>query len=104
MADLLAAQSATEGAMVEGTNAKQIHAWNRYQQYFTSIGLQEDLFLDNFSRAQKHRLLSTFDQSIHEGRYSNKELQISKLSQYEPLSQLHLYNSDNIQTRLIVPQ
>jgi predicted Na+-dependent transporter len=33
LVDLSAAQSATKGSIVEGTNAKQLHAWSRFQRY-----------------------------------------------------------------------
>jgi hypothetical protein len=72
LADLAAAKSASKGAVVEGTNAKQICAWSRYSRYLFSIGLQDDLFLDNFSRGNKHKILSAFAQAIREGRFCNR--------------------------------
>lgn len=52
LADLSAVQSAAKGAVVEGTNTKKVHAWNRYKQYLFSIRLQDDLYLNNFRRTQ----------------------------------------------------
>ncbi len=62
-----AAQSATKGAMVEGTNVKQIRAWTRFQTYLLSIGLHSDPYLDQFNQAQWIKILSAFAQSIREG-------------------------------------
>jgi hypothetical protein len=64
LADLSAAQSAAKGAVVEGTNAKQVRAWTRFQAYLQSIGFLSDPYLDNFSRDQKIKILSAFAQSI----------------------------------------
>jgi len=46
------AQSATKGAVVKGTNTKQVCAWLRPQQYTASIGLQSEPFFDQFSPQQ----------------------------------------------------
>jgi hypothetical protein len=75
LADLTAAQSASKAAVVEGTNAKQVRAWSRYSQYLLSIGLQNDPYLDDFQRGEKHRLLSAFCQAIREGRFCHKKHQ-----------------------------
>ncbi len=62
--DFAAVQSAAKGCMIKGTNAKQTHAWAWYQLYLLSLGLQDDLFLENFNRGHKHKILSAFSQSI----------------------------------------
>jgi hypothetical protein len=74
LADLSAAQSTAKGAVVKGTDDKQIRAWNRFQTYLHSIGIQSDPFLDDFSRDQKIKILSAFAQSIREGRFGFKKL------------------------------
>ncbi len=57
--------------MVQGTNAKQTRAWNRYKSYLVSIGISNDWYLDAFTIGQKHRILSSFAHTIREGRFSN---------------------------------
>jgi hypothetical protein len=52
LADISAAQAASEGAVVEGTNAKQVRAWARFQHYLRSIGLSSDPYLDGFTQFQ----------------------------------------------------
>jgi hypothetical protein len=58
--------------VVKGTNTKQNQAWSCYQLYLLSIGLQYDLFLNNFNWGHKHRILSAFAQSIRESRFCPK--------------------------------
>jgi hypothetical protein len=44
----------------------------RYQQYFKSIAITNDPFLDRFSRYQKIRILGAFTQAIRGDRFSSK--------------------------------
>ncbi len=78
MADLSAAESAIQGAVVEDTNKKQSRAWNRYNSYLLSIGCQADPFLEQFSRAQCHRILAAYAHAIREGRLSSGPHKILK--------------------------
>ena len=71
MADLHAVNFAVQGAVVQGTNAKQSCAWNRYKSYLVSIGINNDWFLDSFSIGQKHQILGAFAHAIREGRLCN---------------------------------
>lgn len=48
---------------------KQVRAWTRFQQYTTSIGLQSDPYLDNFSPSQRTRFLSALAHAIQEDRF-----------------------------------
>jgi hypothetical protein len=57
---LSAAQSSAKGAVVKGTDDKQVRAWNHFQTYLHSIGLHSDPYLDDFSRDQKIKILSAF--------------------------------------------
>jgi len=68
LADLFAAQSAAKGAVVQGTDAKQVRAWRRFQLYLASIGIPSDPYLDEFSQPQKTKILSAFAHAIREGR------------------------------------
>jgi len=78
MVDLLAVKSAMQDAVVEGTNMKQACAWLRYTNYLTSIGCHQDPFLDNFSRAWRHKILAAFAHAVREGRFSYKKYTILK--------------------------
>jgi len=71
LVDLSAAQSAAEGAVVQGTNAKQVHAWTRFQRYLGLIGVISDPYLDNFSQFQRSKILSAFAHSLQEGQLSD---------------------------------
>jgi hypothetical protein len=78
LVDLLAVESAMQEAVVERTNAMQAHAWFRYTNYLTSIGCLQDPFLDNFSRAQRHRILAACAHAIRGGRFGSKNHPILK--------------------------
>ena len=67
MADLIATESTRKGAVVEGTNAKFALAWKRYKSYLISIRINNDWYLDNFSREKKIRLMGAFCNAIREG-------------------------------------
>jgi hypothetical protein len=73
MVDLHAVNFAVQGAVVQGTNAKQSCAWNRYKSYLVSIGIDNDWFLDSFSIGQKHLILRAFAHAIREGRFCNAD-------------------------------
>jgi hypothetical protein len=78
LADITAAESAMQGAVVETTDAKQALAWERYKYYLSSIGISKDYYLDNFDRHQKHKILSAFCNAIREGRLLTKQNKINK--------------------------
>jgi hypothetical protein len=73
LVDLSAAQSAAKGAVVEGTNANQVHAWLRFNHYLASIGLQGDPFLDNFSSSKQTKILSNFAHDIRDGQFCDEK-------------------------------
>jgi len=52
MADLASVQSARAFTITEQTSAEQAHAWWRYNEYLSNIGLIEDTFLDSLSVGQ----------------------------------------------------
>ena len=72
MADIATAESAIQGAVVETTHSKQALAWSRYKTYLQSIGIIEDWYLDNFTKHQKHKILSAFGTAIRDGRFSKQ--------------------------------
>lgn len=67
MAEYIAAKSAIQNAVVKGTNVKQTRAWLRFTNYLSSIGCQDDPFLENFTRTQRNRILAAFAHSVREG-------------------------------------
>ena len=58
--------------MVEGTNAKQVRAWSRFQQYLGTIGLGDDRYLDNLTQFQRTKVLSAFAHALREGRLGTR--------------------------------
>jgi hypothetical protein len=78
MADISAGQSATEGAVVQGTKQKQVHAWNRYQSCLFTIGLHKDIYLDGLNQGQCIRILSAFTHFIRESRFNPTTTRILK--------------------------
>ena len=70
MADCIAAQITCERAVEQGTHEKQDRAWWRWNEYARSIGIKEDLFLENFTREHKHIIIGTFDMAVREARFS----------------------------------
>jgi hypothetical protein len=71
MADMHASELAIQGAVVQGTNAKQSPARFCYREYLSSIGLSHDCFLDEFSPCQKQCIHSAFAHAIREGRFGS---------------------------------
>ncbi len=80
MADITAAESAMQGAVVKTTDGKQTLAWARYKAYLTSIGITRDWYLDSFNIYQKHKILSAFCNAIREGRLLSKQNKCNKSS------------------------
>jgi hypothetical protein len=70
---MLASESAVHNAVVQGTNEKHNLAWKRYNQYIFSVGIIHDVYLDSFSRGQKHRILGAFAASLRQGRFYSKQ-------------------------------
>jgi hypothetical protein len=82
MADLQAAGAACDNAVTQGTNNKeQIRSWKRWLEYLTSIGLGDDVFLDELTRSQRHRILSAFIQAIRDARFSAERFSVLKAPQ-----------------------
>jgi hypothetical protein len=76
LAALLAAESATRNAVEPVTSSKQAFARNRYNKYLHhSISITSDLYLDNFSKLQRIKILEilgAFAQALQEGRFHPK--------------------------------
>jgi hypothetical protein len=72
VADCVAAQIAREGAVERGTHEKQARSWRRWEKYLQSIGLKDDVYLEQFSREQRHTLIGAFAVAVREARFSRK--------------------------------
>ena len=78
LADIAAAESTMQGAVVETTNKKQALAWSRFKVYLNSIGIIDDDYMDNFNKHQKQKILSAFCNAIREGRLLPKQNKSTK--------------------------
>ena len=70
MADLIAAETAREGAVTGKTHEDQARAWRRWEAYCDSIGIIEDEFLDHFKKPQRIKLMGAFAMALRGGRFS----------------------------------
>ncbi len=66
MADLAAVEAARQGAVQGSTYENQAWAWQRWNKYCESIGLT-DVYLDNFLRNQRIKLMGAFAVAMHKG-------------------------------------
>ena len=65
---LLAANTAREVAVVQGTTVKQALAWRRWENFLETIRVHSaEIFLDCFTRCEKHQLLGAFAAIIQRG-------------------------------------
>ena len=69
MVDLVAAETACEGAVTRATHEDQARAWWRFKMWCDSVRLTDDYFLDNFSRGQRIRLVGAFTIAMRGGRF-----------------------------------
>ena len=72
MVDLVAAETAREGAVTGGTHENQARSWRRFTKYLDSIGLGHDLYLESLTRTQRNRIIGAFAMALRQGRYSGK--------------------------------
>ena len=72
MADLVAAETAREGAVTGSTHESQAWSWRRFSKYLDSIGLGHDIFLESFTRSQGNKIIGAFAMALRQGRYSGK--------------------------------
>eukprot|EP00984_Skeletonema_dohrnii_P016767 scaffold7500_cov75-Skeletonema_dohrnii-CCMP3373.AAC.3 len=70
MADLNAAEVARQAAVSGKTHDDQARAFRRWNEWCSQVGLDEDRFLDFFSRYERIRLLGAFAMAMREGRFS----------------------------------
>jgi hypothetical protein len=67
--DLLASEAARKGAVQGSTHANQTRAWNRWQSYCKSVGLDDDIFLTSFTKQQQAKIIGAFASALREGPY-----------------------------------
>ena len=72
LADLHAAKTAREGAVTGKTHADQARAWARWKQWCESIGVDNDVLLDGFTRHQRLQLIGAFAMALRSGRFSRQ--------------------------------
>jgi hypothetical protein len=73
MANITAAESATNSGVAPGTHLKQNLAWARFKNYLKSISINSNPFLENFTTFQRNKILGAFAHALRDGRfYKNK--------------------------------
>jgi len=72
VADLVAAETAREGAVTGSTHESQVRSWRRFSKYLDSIGLGHDVFLESFTRSQRNKIIGAFAMALRQGQYSGK--------------------------------
>jgi hypothetical protein len=65
--DLVAAETAREGAVTGSTHENQARSWRRFNKYLDSIGLAHDPYLESFSRSQRNRIIGAFAMALRQG-------------------------------------
>ncbi len=69
MADLAAATVAAEAEVGGGTHENDTRAWSCYTKYCSSIGLDENYFLNGMPRQHRIAIMGAFAVAIREGRF-----------------------------------
>jgi hypothetical protein len=72
VADLVAAETACEGAVTGNTHENQAWLWRRFTKYLDSIGLSHDPYLEFFSQPQRNRIIRAFAMALWQGQYLGK--------------------------------
>jgi hypothetical protein len=70
MADLASATAARQTAVGGNTLNNETRAWNRYSEYCRSIGLGDNLFLEDMSRTHRIKIIGGFSVAIRQGQFS----------------------------------
>ena len=69
MADLASATAARQTAVGGNTLDNKTRAWNRYSEYCQSIGLGDNLFLEDMSRTHRIEIIGGFVVAMHQGQF-----------------------------------
>ena len=67
MADLAAATASRQIAVGGNTLDNETRAWNRYSEYCRSIGLGDNLFLEDMSRTHRIEIIGGFTVAARQG-------------------------------------
>jgi hypothetical protein len=70
LADLASAHCSQLAAVTGQTTEKSQRAWRRWTAYLADVGLADDPFLTELSRAERHRILSAFANAVRTGSFS----------------------------------
>jgi hypothetical protein len=70
MADLTSATAARQTAVGGNTLNNETRAWNRYSEYCQSIGLGDNLFLEDVSQTHQIEIIGGFAVAVHQGQFS----------------------------------
>ncbi len=72
--DLLhSAKTAQSSAITSSTSEKHKRSLSRWKSFLSSVGIQHDFYLDNFSVAERHQLLSAFMEAIHTKKFNKRQ-------------------------------
>jgi hypothetical protein len=74
VADLIAAATARERAVMVATHEDQTLSHRQWIEYLKSICLYHDPFLDRFNRCQQNLLICAFGTAVREGRFSSNAI------------------------------
>jgi hypothetical protein len=113
VADVVAAETAREGAVTGSTHENHARLWNCFTKYLAYIGLSQDVFLDSFTRSERNKIIGTFAMAVRQGRFSTKahdtlasgtvQNTISDISvTYSENGQHHPTKDDNLQLSCIL--
>jgi len=69
MADLASATAARQTAVGGNTLDNKTWAWNHYSEYCQSIGLGDNLFLEDMSRTHQIKIIGGFAVAVCQGRF-----------------------------------
>ena len=72
LADITTADATRQWAVQRGTHADHACSWSCWEQYCSSIGLGNDLFLDTITKQQRPHIIGAFGSAIQEGQYLQK--------------------------------
>jgi hypothetical protein len=72
MADLIIAEATRQKAVTGKTHTDEDRAFQRWNEYIASIGIEYDPFLDTFTRHQRNTLIGAFAIAVRLGRFSGQ--------------------------------
>ena len=70
MADLATAMASRQTAVGGNTLDNETRAWNRYSEYCRSIGLGDNLFLEDMSKTHRIEIIGGFAVAVRQGQFS----------------------------------